>query len=107
MKTIKITIEHQVEVPDNAEIVTFDLEGFPQSHVLKMAGQLYRPDLAWMKYHTREMNKKRYVDNDFHAPSFETVSVEEWEMFQSDIDYTWQLEEESAVAQVAPPKKAA
>lgn len=94
MKTIKVTIEHYVEVPDNAEITTFDLEGFPQSHVLKMWGQLYHPDLAWLKYFSREMNKARFSQKDFHAPSFETVTSEEWDMFQSECDYTWKMVEE-------------
>lgn len=96
MKTIKVTIEHYVEVPDNAEITTFDLEGFPQSHVLKMRGQLYHPDLAWLKYFSREMNKVRFTQKDFHAPSFESVSSEEWDMFQSEYDYTWKMVEEVA-----------
>lgn len=94
MKTIKITVEHYVEVPDSAEILTFDLEDFPQSHVLKMKGQLYRPDLAWMKYITRDMNKSRFSQKAMQSPSFETVSVEEWEMFQGDYDYTWKMAEE-------------
>lgn len=98
MKTIKVTIEHYVEVPDNAEILTFDVEGFPQTHVLKMKGQLYRPDLAWMKYFTRAMNKARFSQPEFHAPSFETVSTEEWEMFQSEFDYSWKMVEEAVEA---------
>ena len=94
MKKIVARVEHTFIVPDSAEVFEMDLQDFPQTQVLRINGQLYTPDLSWMRYISSDLNKERYSTPILHGSSFESISEEEWDQFQDLCDYSWDMKAE-------------
>jgi hypothetical protein len=79
MKLIKVTLKHEVCVPDNAEIIRIlDDEGIEDNYI-RVAGKLVRPDLHWMQYYSENNPDPQFPassQQELNGISFSQIDLE-------------------------------
>jgi hypothetical protein len=79
MKTIMVTLTHEVRVPDNAEIIRILDDDGIQDDYIRVSGKLVRPDLHWMQYFS-ENNPDPNLASNTHSEqegiSFSQIDLE-------------------------------
>ena len=96
MKTFKLHLVAEVQLPSKAELIRFTDQGGGTTDHIKLGGRLLRPDLIWMEYvpSRREMNEKKWHIEMHHGWDSGTDFTDDIEQRTSPAE--WYIEEATA-----------